>query len=149
MIQPDPSRSAACDASPRGAADASPPGAGDASRTAVAGGRRRREIVTLSDGTQRKIAKPPRADVLWYPRYSWPSILVRRTHNLELATDMAHHRWAQIGDDRPLTGTRIGWWTTYAGHTVPDDAAQDQHGRVVRWCTDTAPGASPGIEFRP
>ena len=111
--------------------------------------RRRREIVTLSDGTERKIAKPPRADVLWYPRYSWPSVLVRRTHDIALATELAHARWADVADDRPLSGSRVGWWTTYASRTVPADAAEDHLGRVVRWCDDTAPGASPGVEFRP
>jgi hypothetical protein len=112
--------------------------------------RRRREIVTRADGTRHKIAKPPRADVLWYPRTSWPSVLVRRTHDLQLAEELALARWAEVADNRPLTGgNRIGWWTTYASKTVPDDAAIDHRNRVVRWCPDTTHGASPGIEFRP
>ncbi len=115
----------------------------------TAPGRRRRQVVTRSDGARAVQAKPPRADVLWYPRYRWTTILVRRTHDLDLATELAAERWAQLDDDRPLAASRIGWWTTYASRTVPASAAEDQHGRVVRWCSDTTTGAGPGIEFRP
>ena len=111
--------------------------------------RRRREVLNRADGSTVKIARPPRADVLWYPRYRWSTVLVRRTWNLDLATELATQRWAEIGEDRPLVATRIGWWTTYASTAVPASAAQDHAGRVVAWCADTDHAASPGIEFRP
>lgn len=111
--------------------------------------RRRREVVTRADGSTVKPGKPPRADVLWYPRYRWTTVLVRRTHDLELATELATQRWAELDDERPLTAQRIGWWTTYASKTVPASAAEDYRGRVVAWCPDTTHAASPGIEFRP
>jgi hypothetical protein len=96
-----------------------------------------------------KPAKPPRADVLWYPRYRWATVLVRRTHDLDLARELAEQRWADTLDDRPLVGSRIGWWTTYVGRTVPASAAEDQAGRIVQICDERARAACPGIEFRP
>lgn len=62
--------------------------------------RRRREVITRTDGSTMKPSKPPRADVLWYPRYRWTSVLVRRTHDVDLARELAEQRWAEIGDDR-------------------------------------------------
>lgn len=112
--------------------------------------RRRREVLTKSDGTTVTITKSPRADVLWYPRYHWATVLVRRTHDLDTARALAEQRWAEIGDERPLTASRIGWWQTYASKAGPPaSAAEDQIGRVVAWCDDTARAAGPGIEFRP
>ncbi len=113
--------------------------------------RRRREVITREDGSTMRPAKPPRADVLWYPRYRWATVLVRRTHDVDLARELAEQRWAEIGDDRPLTGgMRVGWWRTYATTgPVPSNAAEDQRGRVVQLCTDSDRAASPGIEFRP
>lgn len=111
--------------------------------------RRRREIITRADGTTMRPAKPPRADLLWYPRYRWATVLVRRTHDLDLARGLAEQRWAQTLDDRALVGTRVGWWITYAATTMPSNAAEDQAGRVVQICDEYARGASPGIEFRP
>ena len=113
------------------------------------GGRARRQVVLRADGTRAVQTKPPRADVLWYPRYRWASVLVRRTHDLDLARQLAEIRWAQI-DTRPLVATRIGWWRTYVSTQVPASAAVDQLDRVVLFTTDdTAQGAGPGIEFRP
>lgn len=110
-----------------------------------------RERVRRSDGTIAVQTKKPRADVLWYPRYSWASVLVRRTHDIDLARDLAEQRWAELGDDRPLVGVRIGWWRTY-GHAdgrMPASAAEDHRRRIVAWCEDTDPNAGPGVEFRP
>lgn len=111
--------------------------------------RRRRERVTRSDGTTAVQTRPPRADVLWYPRHRWTTVLVRRTHDLEVARELAEQRWAEIGEPAPLVKYRVGWWRTYGPTECPPEAAQDQHGRVVLWCDDTSPGAGPGIEFRP
>lgn len=98
------------------------------------------------------MVKPPRADVLWYPRYHWSTVLVRRTHDVDLARALAEARWAETGDERPLVASRIGWWRTY-GHSgstrMPASAAEDHRGRVVEWCDPDVPGAGPGIEFRP
>lgn len=114
--------------------------------------RRRREVIVRSDGREvRPASTSVRADVLWYPRTRWPSVLVRRTHDVELARRLAEERWAEVADDRPLTGgSRVGWWRTYASTAGPPaDGAEDQHGRVVLWCEDTVAGAGPGVEFRP
>ena len=113
--------------------------------------RRRRERVLRSDGVEVVQTKAPRADVLWYPCCSWATVLVRRTHDLVLATALAAERWDEVGADEPLVKSRVGWWRTYstpAGH-VPAGAATDQHGRVVQWCDDGDHSAGPGIEFRP
>lgn len=113
--------------------------------------RRARERVARSDGTVVVQTKPPRADVLWYPRLRWPTVLVRRTHDVELARQLAEERWADVDDSRPLTGgMRVGWWRTYASSGgVPGDAAEDFRGRVVQACRDDAHGAGAGVEFRP
>lgn len=126
---------------------------------------RRREIVTRADGTTVRIAKPPRADLLWYPHHRLTTVLVRRTHDLDVAQRLAEQRWTEHSVDRalrrstgrclvvtapPLARHRVGWWSTTASpRAVPRDAAQDQHGRVVEACGDRSGGASPGIEFRP
>lgn len=110
-----------------------------------------RQRIRRPDGTEVVQTKPPRADVLWYPRYHWATILVRRTHDVDLARELAEARWAELGDDRPLVGVRIGWWRTYGhadGH-MPASAAEDHRGRIVAWCADTETAAGPGVEFRP
>ncbi|ALE77693.1 hypothetical protein WY02_03665 [Pseudonocardia sp. AL041005-10] len=78
-------------------------------------------------------------------------MLVRRTHDVELARELAEARWAEIGETAPLVHHRIGWWATYASsEPAPTDAAEDQHGRVVRWTRDDREhAAGPGVEFRP
>lgn len=113
--------------------------------------RRRRERVTRrSDGQVITITKPPRADILWYPAAKLTTVLVRRTHNLELARDLAEARWAQLGTEGPLVSHRVGWFRTFSSTRGPVvAAAEDQHGRVVAWCDDTDHAAGPGIEFRP
>ena len=106
--------------------------------------------MTRSDGTRAVQTKAVRADVLWYPAKRWPSVLVRRTHDLDLARAIAERRWAEIGETAPFVAQRTGWWRTYCSTEVPPDAAEDQIGRVVLWTTDDrAPGAGPGVEFRP
>lgn len=111
--------------------------------------RRRREVVIREDGSQLKVTKPPRADVLWYPKHTWTTILVRRTHDLALATEMAEAAWAELAVEGQLVTHRVGWWTTYVSQRVPEAGATDKAGRVVLWCHDSASAASPGIEFRP
>lgn len=100
----------------------------------------------------------PRADVLWYPRYGWPSVLVRRTHDLDLARALAEACWVERDvDERPLTGaTRVGWWRTYPepSRGMPAGAALDKDGRVVEWVRPGPGGTLPhdagaGVEFRP
>lgn len=119
-------------------------------RTPTRAPRQPRQVVKRPDGTEVVLRKPPRADVLWYPRNRWPTVLVRRTHDLELARQLAEERWAEVADDRPLVGTRIGWWRTYASTAgPPPDAAEDALGRVVQWCPDARAPAGPGVEFRP
>ncbi len=113
--------------------------------------RRRRERVTRADGSVTVQTKPPRADVLWYPQHRLVTVLVRRTHDVDLALDLAVARWAEIGETALLLRHRAGWWLTYASsEPIPLDAATDQHDRVVRW-TDNDRGfaAGPGVEFRP
>jgi hypothetical protein len=97
------------------------------------------------------MAKPPRPDVLWYPRYSWASVLVRRTHDVTLARALAELCWAEHDDDRPLVASRVGWWRTYPASavTMPAAAAEDRLGRIVEWCAAADRGAGPGVEFRP
>lgn len=113
-----------------------------------------RQVVRRSDGTEVVQHRPPRAHLLWYPRYRWWSVLVRRTHDLDLARQLADAKWAETPDritrGRTLTATRVGWWQTFEspGRT-PASAAEDEQGRVVQWAIDTALGAGPGIEFRP
>ena len=112
--------------------------------------RGRRQVVTRSDGTCAVQSKAVRADVLWYPHHRWLSVLVRRTHDLDLARELAVQRWAEIGETAPFVAQRTGWWRTFSSTEVPPDAAEDQRGRVVLWTTDDrAPGAGPGVEFRP
>lgn len=116
--------------------------------------RSQRERITRPDGTVATQSKAPRADVLWYPRYRWTSVLVRRTHDVELARELAEARWAQLAQDRPLSAVlRRGWWRTYASPAgPPPGGAEDAQGRVVLWCRpdDPLPGAAgPGVEFRP
>jgi hypothetical protein len=112
--------------------------------------RRRRERIQCSDGRTVVMVKPPRADILFYPAWQLTTVLVRRTHQLELARGLAEQRWAQLATEEPLRRHRVGWWRTTgvaAGPCV--DQAEDHHGRTVAWCPDTAPGAGAGIEFRP
>ena len=116
--------------------------------------RRRRERIARPDGTVAVQTKAPRADVLWYPRYQWTSVLVRRTHDVELARRLAEERWREVADERPLSPVfRRGWWRTYASPSGPPaGGAEDALGRVVVWCRaeDELPhGAGPGVEFRP
>ena len=103
--------------------------------------RRRRERITRPDDTVAVQTKAPRADVLWYPRYRWTTVLVRRTHDVELARELAEQRWAQLDDERPLSAVfRRGWWRTY--HSTagpPPSGAEDAHGRVVLWCRPSDP----------
>lgn len=112
--------------------------------------RKREQVRRRSDGRMVTITKPPRADILWYPAARLTTVLVRRTHNLNLARQLADERWAALGTEAPLTSWRTGWWRTYSTSKGPvAQAAEDQHGRVVQWCTDTEHAAGPGIEFRP
>jgi hypothetical protein len=118
--------------------------------------RRARERTIRPDGQVAVQGKRPRADVLWYPRYGWPSVLVRRTHDLDLARELALECWAaQVVDERPLAGAvRTGWWRTYPEPStgVPAAAALDKGGRVVEWIRPGTPlphGAGAGVEFRP
>lgn len=113
--------------------------------------RYRRQRVTRADGTVAVQTKPPRADVLWYPRLGYPTVLVRRTHDVELARAMAERRWIEAGDGRPLADVvRVGWWQTYSSTEIPADAAEDSAGRAVRFTRDDrARAAGPGVEFRP
>jgi hypothetical protein len=115
-------------------------------------GRRSREVVHRPDGARVVQAKAPRADLLRY-RGGLITVLVRRTHDPELATALAVARWTASG--RPggvdLGRHRVGWWTTRSGGRVPRNGARDERGRVVVWCDDPAGvySAGPGIEFRP
>lgn len=119
--------------------------------------RRRREVITKSDGSEYRIPKPPRADVLHYPAYDVTTILVRRTHDPELARAMAEDRWAELLAVHLVEGelgyedrcVRVGWWTTVAGRQKHPTQAIDLRGRVVTPCTDLTGAAGPGIEFRP
>ncbi|QYN41118.1 hypothetical protein K1T35_48130 (plasmid) [Pseudonocardia sp. DSM 110487] len=119
--------------------------------------RRSRQVVVRPDGTKVVQAKAPRADLLWYPHERVVTVLVRRTHDLELARQLANERWSatppqQRGTSRLLSRHRTGWWTTTDGlKAVPPRAAVDEQHRVIRWCSDpgTARAAGPGIEFRP
>lgn len=126
--------------------------------------RRRREVVVL-DGREIVQTKPPRADLLRYPRSGWITVLVRRTHDLELARQLAETAWLEhhiaeadqpgvrcaILRPPPLAHHRVGWWTTSTTRTVPPMGAVDGQERVVVWCEDPARAhsAGPGIEFRP
>lgn len=114
--------------------------------------RRTRERVIRSDGVEVVQTKPPRADILHYPTSGWTTVLVRRTHNLELARRLAEERWALLPDMPPLDPEvhRVGWWQTYGTTRAPvKGQALDQAGRLVRPCEDSDHGAGPGIEFRP
>jgi hypothetical protein len=119
--------------------------------------RRARERITRPDGTEAVQTKPPRADLLWYPHEHAVTVLVRRTHDLEVARQLAAERWEaatpeQRGTTRPLAQHRQGWWTTTPGlKDVPRRAAVDEQHRIIRWCEDPAAvhAAGPGIEFRP
>jgi hypothetical protein len=122
--------------------------------TATGTRRRTRERIERPDGTRAVQSKPPRADVLWYPRYSWTSVLVRRTHDVELARELAEARWAEVADERPLSPVfRRGWWQTYASTSGPPaGGAEDARRRVVVWCRPEValpPAAGAGVEFRP
>ncbi|GAA1401895.1 hypothetical protein GCM10009613_60990 [Pseudonocardia kongjuensis] len=110
--------------------------------------RRRRERVPRSDGSVAVQTKPPRADILTYAN-GWPTVLVRRTHDVETARELAAARWAETGDERPLAHHRVGWWRTTMTSRRPDGAATDEQGRVVQWCEDAEHAAGPGVEFRP
>lgn len=128
--------------------------------------RRRREVVVL-DGREIVQTKAPRADLLTYPHADdLVTVLVRRTHDLEQARDLARQAWIEhhvaLADVaatgrcaivRPpeLARHRVGWWTTSTGRAVPARGAVDEQGRVVVWCDDPARAhsAGPGIEFRP
>lgn len=94
--------------------------------------------------------KAPRADILWYPASKLTTVLVRRTHNYNLALQLAAARWAELATEAPLTRHRTGWFRTFSSRKGPvAQAAEDRHGRVVQWCGDTDANAGPGIEFRP
>lgn len=113
--------------------------------------RRTRERVTRPDGTVSVMTKPPRADLLHYPRHGLVTVLVRRTHDLELARRLAQEKWAEVGQDAevgPLVHHRVGWWETYFGTFTPQGAAVDERGRVVATCPWERHGSSPGIEWR-
>ncbi|MBN9791277.1 hypothetical protein DMP17_22100 [Pseudonocardia sp. TMWB2A] len=112
--------------------------------------RYRRQRVTRADGSVAVQSKPPRADVLYHPRTGWTTVLVRRTHDIELARAMAERRWQDVADDRPLAqACRVGWWRT-TGRARLVDAAEDASGRGVMFTrNDRDPAAGPGVEFRP
>ena len=102
------------------------------------------------------MTQPPRADVLWYPRHRWPTVLVRRTHDVAAARALAEQRWAQVRHqygDAPLSDRhRIGWWIiTPRAASTSAAGALDQYGRAVVLVTDpdTTPNAGAGVEFRP
>lgn len=119
--------------------------------TAAQRSRQPRQVVRRDDGSPAVQGRPPRADVLYYPRFGWTTVLVRRTHDLVVAEELAVLRWALAGlDDVALTSRRVGWWRTWATTgPVPDDAAVDWRGRVVQRCGSDVHAAGPGIEFRP
>lgn len=104
-----------------------------------------------------KIKGHPRADVLHYPAADLTTVLVRRTHDLAIARPLAEQRWAELVDQGLVEGAlgyaerciRVGWWTTHTGRLRDDHQAVDDQHRVITACADTAPGAGPGIEYRP
>ena len=115
--------------------------------------RRRRERVARSDGSVAMQTKPPRADLLVYSN-GWPTVLVRRTHDVDTARELAAEKWREVGGPAAFGGqelehNRVGWWTTKITHARPVGAATDEQGRVVAWCEDAEHGAGPGVEFRP
>jgi hypothetical protein len=131
--------------------------------------RRPPHVVIRPDGTPAVQAKAPRADLLRYPHLRGQvTVLVRRTHDVDLARELAQARWLEyviaqaagsgvrcaIVRPAPLGRHRVGWWLTSitaAGprRPVPRRGAVDEQGRVVVWCEDPlavyAPG--PGVEF--
>lgn len=118
--------------------------------------RRARQRVTRPDGTVAVQTAPPRADVLRYPHLGdQVTVLVRRTHDEELARQLADVAWSGVDDPRPLGPCRRGWWTTTpprAVTVIPRHAAVDETGRTVTWIPDTQVArsvAGPGVEFRP
>jgi len=113
--------------------------------------RRTRERVKRPDGTEAVMTKPARADLLHYRRHGLVTVLVRRTHDLELARRLAAEKWAEARQDveiGPLVHHRVGWWQTYFATVTPQGAANDERGRVVVTCTWDRHGSSPGIEWR-
>ena len=121
--------------------------------------RRTRQGVVDSAGVEHVQAKPPRVDVLHYPAHDVTTVLVRRTHDLALARQLAEDRWAELERDglvdQPLgldeRAVRVGWWQTLQinpRNRLDSDAVDDQH-RTIRPCLDTAPGGGAGVEHRP
>lgn len=90
----------------------------------------------------------------------WVTILVRRTHDPDLAAELAQGRLEQIADlltdhryapdgirspDRP---PRVGWWTTVpASRPAGPGEATDHLGRIVAASNHVTAGAGAGVEF--
>lgn len=123
----------------------------------IAPTRRRRLEVVQRAGQPHKITGHPRADVLHYPAVGLTTVLVRRTHDPAIARPLAEDRWAELVDQGLVEGdlgygdgcVRVGWWTTHTGRLREDHQAVDDQHRVITASADTAPGAGPGIEYRP
>ena len=79
------------------------------------------------------------------------TVLVRRTHDVTLALELARQLWRERDLPGVLDQQRVGWWWTSTASTVPPRGAVDEQGRVVVWCDDPTKvhAAGPGIEFRP
>lgn len=123
-------------------ADPAPHGEGEPQRFERPSRRQRERI------GDRVITKPPRADVLVYPGTKWSTVLVRRTHDVDAARELATAAWRAAGKAGDLTRHRIGWWSTTIGPSRPvKGAGYDEQHRVVRVCTEEAPNASPGVEW--
>lgn len=126
-----------------------------------------RQVAKRPDGTEVVQDEPPRADLLRYPGTPLVTVLVRRTHDVDLARELAAARWTEHLVDAAIARSngrclvvggpalgphRTGWWTTsQPGAPVPPRGAVDERRRAVVWCEDPARAhaAGAGVEFRP
>ena len=101
------------------------------------------EIVPRPDGRFYRARKKPHAEILG-DEWDGVSVIVWRTHDIDVATALAGQAWARYVDSRePLPGNgETGWWKS-----VPWDAHGSGCDGTVIGVSHSERGAVPAVMF--
>jgi hypothetical protein len=101
------------------------------------------EVVVRPDGRLYRARKQPRAEILDGDCWGLSSVVVWRTHDIDVATALAGETWRREIGDGPLPGhVTIGWFKS-----VPWDSGGCYDWAVTETSHDNR-RAAPGVMFR-